>query len=139
MPTSLHGAVQIVLSVLLLRLGWKVASEVTLKLVPDAEPVPDLVASRDKIERPYPTKPIELCVEILSPEDRLNKIIRKARYYLDWGVQYVWIVDPAARTAWIVTPEHPDGVPIQLEGALTAGPDTTIPLSEAFAEVDKLV
>jgi hypothetical protein len=31
--------------------GWNAASEVTLKLVPNAEPIPDVVASRDKIER----------------------------------------------------------------------------------------
>jgi Uma2 family endonuclease len=139
MPTSLHSAVQLTLSILLLRHGWKALAEVLLKIVRDAQPVPDIVASRNKIEYPYPTSPVELCVEILSPEDRLKKTIQKAGYYLDWGVQYCWIIDPGMRTAWIVTAEHRDGILIHPDGALTAGDDTEISLAENFAEVDKLV
>jgi Uma2 family endonuclease len=137
--TSLHGAVQLSLALLLKRGSWKVALEVRLKIVPYAQPVPDIIASRDKIEQPYPTKPMEICVEILSPEDRLKKTIQKAGYYLDWGVQCCWIVDPGTRTAWIVTADHRDGVWIHPDGALTARDDTEIPLAEIFAEVDQLV
>ena len=129
--TAIHGV--------LASRGWKVASEVRLKIVPYAQPVPDIVASRDKIEHPYPTKPVEICVEILSPEDRLKKVIQKAGYYMDWGVQFCWIIDPGTRTAWIVTAEHRDGIWIHPDGALTAGDGTEIPLSEIFAEVDELV
>ena len=139
MATAIHGALQHVLMVLLASRGWKVASEVTLKIVPYAQPLPDIVASRDKIEQPYPTKPMEICVEILSPEDRLKKVIQKAGYYLDWGVQYCWIIDPGTRTAWIVTAEHRDGVWVHPDGALTAGEYTEIPLAEIFAEVDQMV
>ncbi|MGI9072412.1 MAG: Uma2 family endonuclease [Bryobacteraceae bacterium] len=128
LATSLHGVVQFVLMLLLRTRGWSVASEVTLKLVPDAEPVPDVVASREKIEQPYPTKPVELCIEIRSPQD-----------YLSWGVRNVWIIDPEAGTAWIMTPEHPESIWIHPDGSLTLDPDTVIALPELFAEVDKMV
>jgi Uma2 family endonuclease len=139
MATAIHGAIQCVLMMLLLRRGWKTASEVRLKIVPYAQPVPDIIASRAKLENPYPTKPMEVCVEMLSPDDRLKKVIQKAGYYLEWGMQYCWIIDPATRTAWIVTPEHRGGIWVHPDGALTAGDDTGSPLSEIFAEVDKLV
>jgi Uma2 family endonuclease len=74
--TATHGAIQCALMMLLLRRGWKTGSEVRLKIVPYSQPVPDLIASRAKLKNPYPTKPMEICVEILSPEDRLKKVIQ---------------------------------------------------------------
>jgi Uma2 family endonuclease len=139
LANSLHGAVQFVLMLLLRMRGWNVASEVTLKLVPDAEPIPDVVASREKIEQPYPTKPVELCIEIRSPQDSLKKLFKKGKYYLSWGVYTVWIIDPEAGTAWMMKAEHPDGIWIHPDGSLVADPDVIINLPELFTEVDKMV
>jgi Uma2 family endonuclease len=139
MPTSLHGAVQAVIIFLFLGRGWKAFSEVTLKMSVDAELVPDVIATRGKLELPYPTQPVEVCVEILSPDDRLKKVVEKGKRYLDWGVSYVWIIDPVARTAWMVTAENPAGIWIHPDASLTAGEDTRIGLSEMFAELDKLI
>ena len=139
MGTSVHGTVQFILMLLLDRSDWNTASEVTLKLVPDAEPVPDIIASRSRIERPYPTKPVELCIEIRSPADSLKKIFEKGKYYLSWGVQDVWIVDPDARTAWIMTRDHPDGIWVHPDDSLRAGEDLLVSLPELFSEVDKRV
>jgi Uma2 family endonuclease len=139
MPTHLHGLLQFVLATLLYARGWTPALEVTLKMSPDAELVPDVIASRGKPELPYPTQPVEICVEILSPDDRLKKVVEKGKRYLDWGVSYVWIIDPAARTAWMVTAENPAGIWIHPDSNLTAGDDTRIALSELFAELDKLI
>ncbi len=139
LATSLHGVVQFVLMVLLRARGWYVASEVTLKLIADAEPIPDVVAGREKVQLPYPTKPMELCIEIRSPQDSLKRLFRKGNYYLDWGVRNVWIIDPEARTAWIMTAEHPDAIWIHPDGSLTAEQDTTVSLPELFAEVDTMV
>lgn len=139
MATYLHGVLQLVLGMLLLRRGWKAASEVTLKMGPHAELVPDLIATRGTPELPYPTHPVEICVEILSPDDRLRKVVDKGKRYLEWGVGHVWIIDPAARTAWMLTSENPEGIWIHPDGKLTAGEGTEIPLPELFAEVDKLL
>lgn len=58
---------------LLEKAGWNPASEVRLKIVRDAEPVPDVIAIHGKFKGRYPTEPPELCMEILSPGDTLKK------------------------------------------------------------------
>lgn len=138
-PTSLHGVVQFAMMLLLLARGWKPASEVTLKIGPEAELVPDVIATRGKLELPYPTRAVEICIEIMSPDDRLNRIVEKGRRYLDWGVTYVWIIDPVARTAWMLTAASRQGIWIDPDGELTAGEGTAISLSEIFAKVDELL
>ncbi len=138
MATNLHGVLQFVLMMFLRARGWVVASEATLKMVPDAEPVPDVIASREPLPQLYNTKPVGICVDLLSPQDRLKRTIEKGKHYLDWGVQNVWIIEPHSRTAWMMTQEHRDGVWVHPDGNLVAE-DTEISLSEVFAEVDKMV
>ncbi len=138
MANSLHGAMQSALMLLLAKYGWRAFPEVTLKLVSNAEPVPDVIASRRAIERPYPTKPFELAIEIRSPSDLLKKLFDKSKYYLDWSIQNVWIIDPEARTAWVMTREHPEPIWIHPDGSLEIE-DTEVSLPELFAEVDRMV
>jgi Uma2 family endonuclease len=40
------------------------------------------------------TEPPFLCVEILSPSDRVVEMQDRIRDYLDFGVRYVWLIDP---------------------------------------------
>jgi Uma2 family endonuclease len=96
MRTVLDSAVQTALILLLFSRGWKVFPEVTLKMVPDAALVPDLIVTRRPLAQPYPESPVELCIEIRSPDDRLKKVLDKGQRYLEWGVRYLWIIDPAA-------------------------------------------
>lgn len=135
MPTFLHGIVQSLIMMLLDRAGWTTGSEVRLKVIRDAEPVPDVVAIRGKARERYPTSAPELCIEIRSPDDRLSQVIEKAKVYLSWGTQFVWIIDPDARTAWTLSRDA-EPVWIPPAGALRAG-DTAIELQELFAEVDR--
>ncbi len=86
MPTRLHSAVQKILVRLLDGLGFDSGQEITLKLDPDYEPVPDVIAAEDRIEDPYPTAPFEVVVEILSPEDSFSRVLRKCRLYAAWGI-----------------------------------------------------
>jgi Uma2 family endonuclease len=139
MATYLHGIFQGIMLALLLRRGWRAATEVTLKMSQDLELVPDVIATRAKVEGAYPTQPVDICVEILSPDDRLKTAIEKGKTYLDWGVEYIWIISPVERAAWMVTHEHPNGIWVKPDGNLTAGKDTEIPLPELFAEVDKVL
>ncbi len=138
MPKILHGAVQFLIMALLDARGWNVFPEIRLKLHPQAEPVPDVIALRkgEKVKGPYPTKPFGLCIEILSPADSLKKLFKKADYYVSWGVSYVWIIDPQARTAWMVTAEKAGPTWIDPDGALRAD-NMELSLQELFAELDK--
>ncbi|MCX6606992.1 MAG: Uma2 family endonuclease, partial [Acidobacteria bacterium] len=83
--------------------------------------VPDIAVQRlDAIQDPYPELPIYLCVEILSPGDRLGETLAKGEAYHDWGVPYFWVVDPETRQAWsYANGEFPKEVPA--DGELTAG------------------
>lgn len=137
MPTVLHGIVQYVTMMLLERDGWNTASEVRLKIVPDAEPVPDVIAVRGKFKGRYPTAAPELCIEIMSAGDTLAKALEKANSYISWGSQCVWIIDPEKRTAWSLSKEgagEPKWVPP--DGTLRIG-ETAVGLPDLFTEVDK--
>jgi Uma2 family endonuclease len=138
MPTLLHGVLQIVLAMLLIRPGWKTASEVRLKISSVAHPVPDLIADRKRIQGPYPTEPLDLCIEILSPGDDLKKTFQKAAHYLDWGIGCVWIIDGERRKAYKMSLESPSPVELGISDSLTAA-QASLPLSELFGEVDKML
>lgn len=45
----------------------------------------------------------DLAVEILSPDDRMVKVMRKLRFYLSHGVRLVWLIDPEERTVMVMT------------------------------------
>jgi hypothetical protein len=69
-PARLHSLVQEILVRLLDDLGYEAGHEVTIKLDPDYELIPDVIAAEGDIGDPYPTEPFEIAIEILSPEDR---------------------------------------------------------------------
>ena len=56
MPTWIHGLLQRIVMELLSQAGFKTGSEVKLKIDPQFHPVPDIIATKGNIERPYPTK-----------------------------------------------------------------------------------
>jgi hypothetical protein len=57
MPTWLHALIQKILLRLLDGIGYESAAEVTLKLDPAYEPIPDVIAVEGVIDHPYPTTP----------------------------------------------------------------------------------
>ncbi len=94
--------------------------------------VPDVcvVAGPEPDEEIF-TSPPFLCIEILSPEDRMGRMQAKIDDYLAFGVAYVWVIDPHTRKAWVYTPdlmrEVRDGV------LCTERPDIAVPLQDLFA------
>jgi Uma2 family endonuclease len=81
------------------------------------------------------THPPLLVIEILSPEDRLSRFTERTDEYLDFGIENIWIVDPARRVAYRVTRA---GFELAPAGEITV-PETPIRvvLSELFAELDR--
>ena len=137
MPTALHGIVQLVISMLLERAGWNTASEVRLKVISEVEPVPDVIAVRGKFKGRYPTAAPALCIEIMSPRDTLAKTLDKAKHYISWGSQCVWIIDPEKRTAWTLSQQGaPEAIWVPPAGVLRIG-ETAIDLPVLFTEVDR--
>jgi Uma2 family endonuclease len=101
MPTWIHGLLQGILVQLFKELGYRSGSEVKLKISPDFEPIPDVIATSHEIELPYPTKPVDVVLEILSPEDSFQRVVRKCRLYAEWGVSNVVVLDPEGREGWL--------------------------------------
>jgi len=134
MPTWDHGYVQGRLTELLnSRHGVKAGSEITARIRDGKYLVPDVVAQRsDRIQRPYPTDPVLLCVEILSPDDRFSEVVAKCEDYLAWGAEGAWIIDPQTRQAWEC---QTGGRPHEVTDVLTVA-EFSISISELFAPLD---
>jgi Uma2 family endonuclease len=96
--------------------------------------VPDvcLVAGPEPEEQIFRTPPF-LCIGILSPEDRMSRMLEKIRDYLSFGVSWVWILDPRTRLAEIYTAAGPR--PVE-DGVLrTANPEILVPLDVLWEPV----
>ncbi len=91
--------------------------------------VPDVCALRSDIapEQIFRRPPL-FCIEVLSKDDRLSEMRQRVDDYLNFGVPYVWILDPVSRKAWRCTPDGMHEV-----GELrTEKPETLVPLAELF-------
>jgi Uma2 family endonuclease len=131
MPTKSHALIQYLLLVLLNNQGVEALPEVTVRLSGTKFLIPDVIAART-IQSPYPTEPVQLCVEILSPDDRLGAMLAKCEQYHAWGVPFCWVIDPEKQTAW---QSHTGREPERLEpgGVLQAG-ELSVRLEELFSD-----
>lgn len=93
-PNSIHGLLQGILRDILRNAGYKAASEVKLKISKNVQPVPDIIATMGRVEVPYPTKPVEIVIEVLSDDDPMSLLLSKCRTYRDWGFKEIYVVDP---------------------------------------------
>ena len=79
-----------------------------------------------------------LVVEVLSPSNRPGEMARKLGAFFEAGVELVWIIDPATRSAKVYT--SPDAVTrLDTADGLDGGavlPGFSLPLSTLFAELD---
>jgi Uma2 family endonuclease len=90
--------------------------------------------SRDAVRERVLRQPPLLCIEILSPEDRLSRAEIVLQDYLNIGVQNIWLLDPIRQAAHIF---NSTGLHIVNTTNLTV-PNTPIhlDLTEAFAAID---
>lgn len=98
MPTWIHGLLQKILMLLLDEAGYASASEVELRIIPEAHPRPDVIAVRKLPAGKYPTKGVDVVVEILSEDDPFQHLREKCRKYQEWGCGAIYVVDPADRS-----------------------------------------
>ncbi len=89
----------------------------------------------DQPREPIITEPPLILIEVLSKDDTLRSMRERVDDYLNFGVRYVWIVDPASRRAYVCSPtafQEP-------EHGVLAVPNTPIRLvlSELFAQVER--
>jgi len=111
--------------------GVLAAPELRIRVGPTRFRVPDIcVFLGDPGER-VPTKPPFICIEILSPEDRMIRVEVRINDYLSMGVPYVWVLDPETKQAFTATAAT--GLQEVKSGVLkTDNPVIEVPLSEIF-------
>ena len=84
-------------------------------------------------ERVTETPPL-LCIEILSPEDRLPRAQKVLADYLAMGVENIWLIDPIRRSAHTFNAQglhHADPTNLTVPGTAIK-----LDLTEAFAALD---
>jgi Uma2 family endonuclease len=81
------------------------------------------------------TAPPYIVIELLSPEDTLARYQERFGDYLDMGVPYIWVIDPASRHAWEATRQGPlevtDGVLRTRDGLVI------LPVDELFSSTNR--
>lgn len=119
-PYKPHGAVCMTVGYLLTAYNYQRGcgyvtcndSGVILERDPDTVRGPDVALYEDantfaELHPKYGEVPPRLAVEVLSPNDRANKVLRKINDYLRCGVGMVWVIDPEIRTITIHQPGKP--------------------------------
>ena len=98
--------------------------------IPDVAVVRIDLALRESVRL---TPPL-IAIEILSPEDRMNRVIVRLKDFLAMGVENIWLLDPAERVAYTFSAS---GLVLSETGRLTI-PDSPIylDLPTLFAALD---
>jgi Uma2 family endonuclease len=108
MPDYIHARLQFLI---LLRLGSLIerypvypAPELRLRIAQDVFRIPDIsVFVGEKPTERVPDTPPAIAIEILSKDDRHSDLMQKLEEYRTWGVQNIWIVDPATKRFSVYT------------------------------------
>jgi len=135
-----HGYLQLLLGTLFTnhREAWGVraVTDVRMQVSPTHFRVPDLLVLRaNAAKEQILTHPPLIVIEILSPEDRLGRFQDRIADYVAFGVEHIWIIDPARRAAYFASSA---GLRLAETGEL-AVPGTPIRVvpSQLFAELDR--
>lgn len=135
-----HGLVQLAIAAIFHanRRSWgiRVIPELRVQVKATRFRIPDIcvVPASAPIERIITIAPL-LCIEVLSPEDRLQRMITRSQDYLAMGVPCVWIIDAQTRECWTLSAAG--GALPMLEDAFTLpGTPVRVTVAEIFEEID---
>ncbi|MCU1258680.1 MAG: hypothetical protein JWO80_1565 [Bryobacterales bacterium] len=105
--------------------------EIRVQVKPSRFRVPDVtVMLGRKPSGAIIVQPPFIAIEVLSREDRAVDLQAKIQDYLEFGVVYVWVLNPITCTAATYTP---NGVVSHRDGVLrTENPEIVVPLSSIF-------
>jgi Uma2 family endonuclease len=113
------------------RRGAVAATELRIRVSPTRIRIHDVCVFLSDPEEEVPTKPPFICIEVLSPEDRMSRVKKRIQDFLEMGVPHVWLLDPETKQAYVAT--LAEGLREVKTGVLaTANPVFEVPLSEIF-------
>ena len=98
-PTWFHAILQGLLTGIFYEQGYYSGSEVDLRISREFQPRPDVAASLDLESGGYPTKPVDIVAEVLSPDDIPERVAEKCRLYATLNIPQIFVFDPVQRTA----------------------------------------
>lgn len=109
--------------------GVYAVPEQRVQVSPTRFRIPDVcvvLGGRPK-EQIFRTPPF-ICIEILSPEDRLSRVEERMSDYLHFGVPYVFLLNPEKRRAfrWTLEGMH------EVKELRTENPEIVIPVTDLF-------
>jgi Uma2 family endonuclease len=111
--------------------GIRVVPELRIRVSLTRFRIPDVCVVLGEPGEQVLTKPPFLCIEILSPEDRMSRMQERIDDYLRMGVRYVWILDPVLRRAYAATSLL--GLREIKDALTTENPVIEVPLTEIFS------
>jgi len=133
MGTPKHGELQMELGFWFRshKLDWKirVLGDTRTKVSSSRVRLPDVAIVREDetLGEKIMTTPPLIAIEILSPDDRLHRVIPRLQEFLSMGVEHVWLLDPIDRVAYTLTAAG---------GLLPAdGPRLTLPNSPIYLDL----
>jgi Uma2 family endonuclease len=111
--------------------GVEVGTEWRVQVKPTRFRIPDVCLVLGDPGEEILTKPPFLCIEILSPEDRMSRMKERVSEYVAMGVPYVWVLDLQTKRTYVATQteelrEVADSV------LRTENPVLEVPLREIF-------
>ena len=112
------------------------ATELRILVAPDRVRICDVaVFPTDTPDEQVPTIPPLVCIEIMSPEDRLSRAIKVLEDYRTMGVGNIWLIDPQERLVYTFAVE---GLKQQEDLVLRApGTEIALDVNNLFAELDR--
>jgi Uma2 family endonuclease len=81
--------------------GIVVLPEQRVQVTPTHFRIPDITVLTARPETQIIREPPFLCIELLSPADRMAEMQDRIDDYLAFGVRYVWLINPKTRRAWV--------------------------------------
>lgn len=136
-----HSALQAIIAGIFrsCKQGWnvRVLTEQRVQISETRFRVPDVCVLRrdDPKDRIVAWAPL-LCIEVLSPEDRLSRMRHKVNEFVAFGVRNIWVLDPWERVGYYASSKgfkQPDDGTLRVEGT-----PIQIVLADIFAELDEL-
>jgi Uma2 family endonuclease len=121
------------------RRAWDIVAgtEMRVQVATTRYRIPDVCVLRrsDPADDIVKTPPL-ICVEVLSPDDRMQRVHERFEDYARMGVDHLWLFDPIRRQAWVVLP---DGSQTRVDTEFTVpGTPIRLVLAEVFAELDDM-
>jgi Uma2 family endonuclease len=112
------------------RKEWGVCAvvEQRVQVSPSRFRVPDVCVMLGEAPGQIFRVPPFICIEVLSPDDRLARVNQKLADYLNFGVPYIWLLDPDIRKAWRCTSSGMT----EVSELRTENPTMAVPLHELF-------